>query len=351
MKAKLSKNRQKLPFSTVLNHPIKSQYMYKEKNGKANLDVLSRQGKPLITIIAASGSFLIAMLLPDIIWAKQQAITTRSTAVSTHILNQRANDQENTQISSIIPKNINTTRQKLRELELKTFDFSVPKRFEGKIVQNITLKNRQKVVALTFDDGPSHKTTEQILDILEKHNVEATFFVVGQQLNKYQEIGKKIVEAGHVIANHTWNHPAQKNKMSQNRIESEIGRTAKLIYEITGKNTKLFRPPGGFLDNGLANYAKEHKYTVVLWSTDPKDWYKRSAQEITKKVLNKSRNGGIVLLHDGGGPRDHVVEALPNIIVSLKQQDYEFVTIPELLTIKDRELYREELVKQQSKKQ
>lgn len=316
-----------------------------------NLDVLSRQGKSLATIIAASGSFLIAMLLPDIIWAKQQARTTISTKVTTNTLNPRENTQENTQISSIIPKNMNTTRQKLRELELKTVDFSIPKRFEGKTVQNITLQKRQKVIALTFDDGPWNKTTEQILDILEKYNVKATFFVVGQHLNKHQEIGKKIVEAGHVIANHTWNHPAQKSKINENRIKSEIGRTAKLIYEITGKNTKLFRPPGGFLDNGLANYAKENKHTVVLWSTDSKDWYERSAQEITKKVLNKSRNGGIVLLHDGGGPRDHVVKALPNIIIGLKQQDYEFVTIPELLTIKDRELYQEELVKQQGKKQ
>jgi len=175
--------------------------------------------------------------------------------------------------------------------------------------------------------------------------------VIGKHLKKHQEIGKKILEAGHIIANHTWNHPAQKSKMNPDRIKSEIGHTADLIYKITGKTTNLFRPPGGLLKNGLVDYAKERKHTVVLWSADSQDWYDKSAQEITKKVLNKASNGGIVLLHDGGGPRGHVVEALPNIIAGLKKQDYEFVTIPELLTIKDRELHQQELAKQQSKKQ
>ena len=319
-----------------------------------NLNVLSRQGKSLATIIAASGSFLIGILLPLDIWANQQPTRTASTAATTNTINQPANNKENQlevmKISSVLAKNINTTRQKLRELELKTFNFSVPKRFQGKVVRNITLKNQQKVIALTFDDGPWNKTTEQILDILKKHNIKATFFVVGQHLNERQEIGKKIVEAGHVIANHTWNHPAQNSKMSPNRIKSEIGRTAELIYKITGRTTNLFRPPGGVLVNGLADYAKERKQTVVLWSADSVDWYYRSAQQITKKVLNKASNGGIVLLHDGGGPRGHVVEALPNIIAGLKKQGYEFVTIPELLTIKDRELHQQELAKQQNKK-
>ncbi|WP_094671355.1 polysaccharide deacetylase family protein, partial [Hydrocoleum sp. CS-953] len=318
-----------------------------------NLNVLSRQGKSLATIIGASGSFLIGILLPLEIWANQEVTIKASTAVNTNRINQPANNKENQleviKISSVLANNINTTRQKLRELELKTFNFSVPKRFQGKTVKNITLNNEQKVIALTFDDGPWNKTTEQILDILKKHNIRATFFVVGQHLNTRQEIGKKIVEGGHVIANHTWNHPTPKSKMNPDRIKSEIGRTADLIYRTTGRTTNLFRPPGGVLENGLADYAKERKQTVVLWSADSVDWYYRSAKEITKKVLNRSSNGGIVLLHDGGGPRGHVVEALPNIIAGLKKQGYEFVTIPELLTIKDRELHQQELAKQQSK--
>ena len=316
-----------------------------------NLDVLSRQGKSLATIIAASGSFLIGMLLPLNISVNQQSTTTINTDIINQPVNNKKQQLEVIKISSVVAKNINNTRQKLRQLELRTFNFSVPKRFQGKVVKNINLKNQQKVIALTFDDGPWNRTTEQILDILKKHNIKATFFVVGQHLNERQEIGKKIVEAGHVIANHTWNHPSKKSKMSPDRIKSEIGRTADLIYRITGRTTNLFRPPGGVLENGLADYAKERKHTVVLWTADSVDWYYRSAQEITKKVLNKASNGGIVLLHDGGGPRGHVVQALPNIIAGLRKQDYEFVTIPELLTIKDRELDREDLAKQNSKNQ
>ncbi|MEB3339418.1 polysaccharide deacetylase family protein [Okeania sp.] len=301
------------------------------------LDILPRKGKPLATIIAASGSFFIGILLAINILANQQPTVTTKNKIDN-----QENQLKTIKISSIVAQNIQTTRQKLRELELKTFNFSVPKRFEGETVRNITLKNQQKVIALTFDDGPWDKTTEQILDILKKNEIQATFFVIGKHLKERQEIGKKIVEAGHIIANHTWNHPSQSNKMSPDRIKSEIGRTAKLIYEVTGRTTHLFRPPAGVLENGLVDYAQERKHSVVLWSADSKDWYERSVEQVTKNVLEKASNGGIVLLHDGGGPRDHVVEALPDIIAGLKQQDYEFVTIPELLTMKDKELSKQE---------
>ncbi|MGK7921453.1 MAG: polysaccharide deacetylase family protein [Trichodesmium sp.] len=326
-----------------------------------SLNLLSSQTKSLATIIAASGSFLIGMLLPLDISAKKQASTQSSTAVTTNATSsqstnsQATNDKDSQlkviKISSVIAKTINQTKQELRELELKTFNFSVPKRFQGQTIKEVSLKNKQKVIALTFDDGPWNKTTEQVLDILKENNIRATFFVVGQHLNTRQEIGKKIVEGGHVIANHTWNHPDQRSKISSDRIKSEIGRTAELIYEVTGRTTNLFRPPGGVLENGLADYAKERKHTVVLWSADSLDWRYRSAKRITRRVLDRASNGGIALLHDGGGPRGHVVEALPGIINGLKKQGYEFVTIPELLTIKDRELHQEELAQKESKKE
>lgn len=326
-----------------------------------NFSILAGQGKSLATIIAASGSFLVGMILPLDIWVNQtttiQTTTTANTATNT--INkpvnkkpqEKAQELEVIKIKSVVSKQVNEAQQKLRKLELKTFDFNVPKRFQGETIKDVSLTGKQKVIALTFDDGPWDKTTEQVIDILEKNNIKATFFVVGQHLNTRQELGKKIVEAGHVIANHTWNHPDQSSKMSQDRIKSEIGRTAELIYKITGRTTTLFRPPGGVLVNGLADYAKERKHTIVLWSADSVDWYYKSAEEVTAKVMNKASNGGIVLLHDGGGPRDHVVKALPDIIAGLRKQGYEFVTIPELLTIKDQELHQEELAKQTTQKQ
>ena len=322
-----------------------------------NFGILARQGKFLATIIAASGSFLVGMILPLDIWANQT--NTVTSTINTDTKNQSANSISNNKeenfevikIQSVVAKKVNQAKQKLRSLELQTFNYNVPKRFEGETIKKVDLKRKQKVIALTFDDGPWNKTTEQILNILEKNNIKATFFVVGQHLNNRQEIGKKIAEAGHVIGNHTWKHPDQSSKMSQDRIKSEMGRTAELIYNITGRTTTLFRPPGGVLVNGLVDYAKQRKHTTVLWSADSVDWYYKSAETITKKVLDKASNGGIVLLHDGGGPRGHVVKALPNIIARLKKQGYEFVTIPELLTIKDKELYQEELAKKASQEQ
>lgn len=102
--------------------------------------------------------------------------------------------------------------------------------------------------------------------------------------------------------------------------------------------TALFRPPGGVLDNGLADFVKDRNHVVVMWSADSVDWQDKSPEKITNNVLKRASNGGIVLLHDGGGPRMHVVKALPKIIEELRKQGYKFVTIPELLEIKDREL-------------
>lgn len=320
-----------------------------------NFGILVRQGKTLATIIAASGSFLVGMVLPLDIWANQTTTTITTVNTTTNQVkipastsSKKTENLEVIKIKSVVARQVNEAQQKLRNLELQTFNYNVPKRFEGETIKDVALKGKQKFIALTFDDGPWNKTTEKVLDILAKHNIKATFFVVGQHLNERQELGKKIVEAGHVIGNHTWKHPDQSSKMSEDRIKSEIGRTAELIYKITGRTTTLFRPPGGVLVNGLVDYVKERNHTTILWSADSVDWYYKSAAEITKKVLDKASNGGIVLLHDGGGPRDHVVEALPNIIASLKKQGYEFVTIPELLTMKDKELHQEELAKQAS---
>ena len=116
--------------------------------------------------------------------------------------------------------------------------------------------------------------------------------------------------------------------------KSEIDRTADLIYKTTGVKTTLFRPPGGYLNNGLAAYAKSQNYAVVMWSqtsadTDPRAKY----QVFVKNVLRDAKPGGIVLMHDGGGDRRRTVEALPQIISGLKAKGYRFVTVPELLNV------------------
>ncbi|MDJ0735222.1 MAG: polysaccharide deacetylase family protein [Nostocaceae cyanobacterium] len=209
--------------------------------------------------------------------------------------------------------------------------FYVHNKYQGKIVYQGKPANQEKVIALTIDDGPWEPTTSQMLDILKENNVKATFFWVGKAVKQNPEIAKRVVAEGHAIGNHTWNHPYK--RMSPTTAKSEIEKTADIIYKTTGVKTSLFRPPGGYLNNGLAAYAKSQKYAVVMWSQTSADTDPRAKPQVfVKNVLRDAKPGGIVLMHDGGGDRSRTVTALPKMIAGLKQQGYRFVTVPELLS-------------------
>ncbi|MGM3308280.1 polysaccharide deacetylase family protein [Anabaena sp. WFMT] len=228
-----------------------------------------------------------------------------------------------------IPENkANTKSQPTAKIE--NLNFTVPAKFQGKTVYKIEPKHNEKVIALTIDDGPWPKTTVEMLDIFQQNDVKATFFWVGNSLQANPEIAQRVVAEGHAIGNHTWNHLYK--RMDAATAKNEIEKTNELIYQITGVKTSIFRPPGGYLNNGLAAYAKSQKNSVVMWSvtsadTDPRAKY----QVFVKNILRDAKPGAIVLMHDGGGNRERTVKALPEIITGLKQQGYRFVTIPELL--------------------
>ncbi len=207
--------------------------------------------------------------------------------------------------------------------------FTVPPQFQGQVFYEATPPPGEKVVALTFDDGPWKQTTEQILDILKQNNIKATFYMVGQAVQENPTIAKKVADAGHAIGNHTWQHPM--NNLDAATAAQELGNAARLIYEATGGvRTYLMRPPGGNLDGELANYAKQQGYQVSMWSADSSDYYV-STPLIIDNILSNVKPGGVALMHDGGGDRSATVEALPQIIASLRSQGYKFVTIPELM--------------------
>jgi peptidoglycan-N-acetylglucosamine deacetylase len=215
-------------------------------------------------------------------------------------------------------------------LKVENLTFTVPAKFQGKTVYKVQPSNNEKVIALSIDDGPWPKTTLEMLDILKQNDVKVTFFWVGQALQANPDLAKQVVAEGHAIGNHTWHHWYR--RMDEATAKSEIDRTSDLIYKTTGVKTALFRPPGGFLNNGLAAYAKSQKNAVIMWSltsadTDPH----AKPQAFVNNVLKGAKPGSIVLMHDGGGDRQRTVEALPQIISGLKQQGYRFVTIPELL--------------------
>lgn len=213
----------------------------------------------------------------------------------------------------------------------------VPKPFQGTIVYQAKLKANEKVIALTFDDGPGPKNTEQVLEILKKNNIKATFFMLGEMVKYFPKVAKQVAADGHVIGNHTWHH--WYFKMDAATAASEIDRTADIIYKTTGEKTTLFRPPGGFLNNGLAQYAKNEKYAVMMWSEESGDAERRSPQVpiLVKNVLKYAKPGAIVLMHDGGGNRSRSVKALPEMIAGLKAQGYRFVTVPQLLEMQAKE--------------
>jgi peptidoglycan/xylan/chitin deacetylase (PgdA/CDA1 family) len=208
--------------------------------------------------------------------------------------------------------------------------FTVPKAFQGKTIERVPLNGDRKVVALTFDDGPWPKTTNDVLYILNRHNVKATFFFLGRNVQNFPDLARRVASSGHAIANHSWSHPYGYHNPAA--AAQEIDHTDATIEQVTGVKSALFRPPGGYLNTGLAAYAAQKKQVVVMWSADSKDYY-ASSPAIVSNVLRNIEPGGIILLHDGGGDRAKTVAALPILIRELRDRGYEFVTVPELLEL------------------
>lgn len=223
----------------------------------------------------------------------------------------------------------------LKEWEEKAETVPVPREFHSTIVKHIKPLKKEKVIALTFDDGPWPRTTSQVLEILKKEEIKATFFWVGQYLKIYPKIAQEVVAAGHTLGNHTWHH--RYTMMNPSVAAREIEETATLIYKTTGIKTLVFRPPGGLMNNGVVDYAKQHNYVTVMWSADSMDYHPYRPDELVNNVLRKAQPGAIVLMHDGGGNRSATVEALPKIITKLKALGYKFVTIPKLLEMKEKQ--------------
>lgn len=206
---------------------------------------------------------------------------------------------------------------------------TVPDWAKGKVIRQVDVKPGVKVVALTFDDGPWPKYTHQVLKVLKQHHVKATFFMVGEELSRRPQIGRDVVSAGHVIGNHSWDHPARPR-----RAVDQVKHTDSEIHQQLRIYTHLFRPPYGLLKNGMAEQAKREKHAVIMWSADSEDWRRPAASHIARTVIRETYPGGIILMHDGGGNRSRTVAALSIIIPKLKKKGYKFVTIPELLEMR-----------------
>lgn len=204
----------------------------------------------------------------------------------------------------------------------------------GQIVWDI--KTSEKIVALTFDDGPHPKYTNEVLEVLGKYDAKGTFFLVGELVEENPEVVWRMYEDGHELANHTYTHPFHS---TTSKILEEVKRTNETIFSITGYSPVLFRPVEGQYTDKLIDAVTKEGYKVVMWSwhLDTEDWKDPGVDKIVKKVIDGTTPGNVILFHDGGGNREQTVKALEEILPILKKEGYEFVTISELLLKKEEE--------------
>ncbi|WP_341301451.1 polysaccharide deacetylase family protein [Lysinibacillus sp. FSL H8-0500] len=182
----------------------------------------------------------------------------------------------------------------------------------------------KKRIALTFDDGPHPKVTEQILNILDKYHAKATFFMLGSRVQYYPDIANDVLARGHEVGNHTWNHPVL-TKLTHEQVMKEFNSTAAEIEKAINQGATVFRPPYGATNDAI---NAEIPIPVVLWTIDTLDWKHRNAQQLLPHVKNNLHNNAIVLMHD---IHQSTADGLDAVLAYLQEQGYEFVTVSEIL--------------------
>jgi peptidoglycan-N-acetylglucosamine deacetylase len=185
----------------------------------------------------------------------------------------------------------------------------------------------RRVVALTFDDGPSPYTSA-VLDVLKREQVRATFFLIGQQVAGAASLVRRELAEGHMLANHTWSH--QNVSGGGAAASGQISSTASAIQRATGFRPCLFRAPYGAVSPSSIGLAHGLGFTTVQWDVDPLDWALPGSGAIYSRIVGGTHNGSIILMHDGGGPRSQTLAALPGIIRTLKARGYGFVTVDQM---------------------
>ena len=199
----------------------------------------------------------------------------------------------------------------------------------------IGLAPGSKQLALTYDDGPNDPDTLRLLDVLAKHNVKATFFVLGKFVEQKPEIVRALASAGHVIGNHSWNHP-RLIFASSSELRSQIERTQKAIFDACGVRPLLFRPPYGGRRPGTLSSVRKLGLEPVMWNVNCYDWKPTTADKVFAHARRQIRGGDVILLHDGDqcamvADRRHTLDATDRLIAQYRAEGYEFVTVPAMM--------------------
>lgn len=207
-------------------------------------------------------------------------------------------------------------------------DWTVPGQFRGVIVRNQGRGFKKRLIALTFDDGPTGEITPQVLKTLHDLKVKATFFVMGQQAQLYPKLIEREVAEGHALGIHSYTH----SRSPAMRVACmEMDRCESVLKKITGRKTQLFRPPYGKLTSTHAKTGLARRYAVTLWTNSAGDTSTRKVQSVFHNVVANAQDGDIVLMHDAYG-KQHTASALPLVIKALRKKGFSFVTVPEMLT-------------------
>lgn len=192
-----------------------------------------------------------------------------------------------------------------------------------------------RALALTYDDGPNDPWTLRLLEVLERHSVKATFFVIGRFVEQRPDILRDVAAAGHSLGIHTWDHP---NLLFAGSAEtrSQLERTRRIIFETTGVDTVLMRPPFGARSPGTLRVVRELGLIPVMWNVTCYDWKPITPERILAHAARQMRGGDVILMHDGGhvrmgANRGHSVEATDQVIRKYAAEGYGFLTIPEMM--------------------
>lgn len=182
----------------------------------------------------------------------------------------------------------------------------------------------EKLIAITFDDGPRRETTERLLDGLEERDARATFFLIGRQIEGNEDLVERMQAEGHQVGSHTWSH-TRLTGVSADTLRQEVGRTEEALEDLLGPGSYWLRPPYGAVDAADRDLIQT---PMIKWSIDPRDWEKRDAAQVTAAVLKAAAPNQIILLHD---IYPTSVDAALSVVDALQGEGYRFVTVEELL--------------------
>ncbi len=185
------------------------------------------------------------------------------------------------------------------------------------------IDDASRAIALTIDDGPDPVYTPQVLQVLHRYRVTATFSMIGLHVAAYPHLARAVAEDGHHIANHTWTH-SDLVGMPAHRLHTELARTSHAIHSATGVHPQLFRAPYGAWSAAVIRQCEHMGMVPMDWSVDPRDWARPGVRSIVRNIMRNTRPGSIILEHDGGGNRSQTVDALRIVLPRLLREGYHF---------------------------